>query len=239
MASHPIYTFKATLLNSKIPIWREFEVMNHITMARLAYILMTMFEMKASHLYQMRVPWRENLKRHMQGRLPQAELEVISQQFPQFILFQPLAIFDSDFITADSMDAPEVKFKDFINTAGDQLILEYDFGTSWEVALELIDIRTDKTLPGKELPRVLKGEGFGIIEDYPDLDYLQEVFNTKGPEYKELSEWMDTEELDLSHFDREDMNYRLKKIPRIYQDIYEKNLSPTKPSLKILNREYL
>ena len=35
------------------------------------------------------------------------------------------------------------------------------------------------------------------------------------------------------------MNFRLKKVPRIYADCYEYELEPTKQSMKILNREYL
>lgn len=43
---------------------------------------------------------------------------------------------------------------------------------------------------------------------------------------------------DLKTFDIEDMNFRLKKIPKIYQDIYEHNLEPTDYSYIILTRAY-
>jgi len=73
----------------------------------------------------------------------------------------------------------------------------------------------DKSLPGKELPRILEGEGFGIVEDCggPDgLAHLAEVFKKKtGEEYKALSEWLGQKDLDLSAFDLNDMNFRLKK----------------------------
>jgi hypothetical protein len=46
-------------------------------------------------------------------------------------------------------------------------------------------------------------------------------------------------ELDLSTFNMEDMNFRLKKVPRIYADIYEFELKSTRNSLNILNRNYL
>ena len=51
MASKPIYQIYAELQDYEPKIWRRFQVMNDITMARLAYILMTLFEMKGSHLY--------------------------------------------------------------------------------------------------------------------------------------------------------------------------------------------
>jgi len=61
----------------------------------------------------------------------------------------------------------------------------------------------------------------------------------KGREYNEFSEWLGVKELDLSAFDIDDMNYRLKKVPRIYRDAYELGLQPTKQSLALLERKYL
>ena len=57
--------------------------------------------------------------------------------------------------------------------------------------------------------------------------------------YEEFSEWLGCDELDLTAFDLEDMNFRLKKVPRIYRDIYELGLEPTKQSIDLLNRRYL
>ena len=51
MASKPIYQIYAELQEYEPKIWRRFQVMNDITVARLAYILMTLFEMQGSHLY--------------------------------------------------------------------------------------------------------------------------------------------------------------------------------------------
>ena len=44
MASRPIYQMYAGLQGYKPKIWRRFQVMNDITVARLAYILMTLFD---------------------------------------------------------------------------------------------------------------------------------------------------------------------------------------------------
>jgi len=51
MASKPIYQIYAELQDYEPKIWRRFQVMNDITMARLGYILMTLLEMQGSHLY--------------------------------------------------------------------------------------------------------------------------------------------------------------------------------------------
>ena len=60
MASKPIYQIYAELEEYEPKIWRRFQVMNDITVARLAYILMTLFEMKGSHLYKFEVNELEN-----------------------------------------------------------------------------------------------------------------------------------------------------------------------------------
>ena len=56
MASQPIYQFYAELKDYEPKIWRRFQVPENITMARLGYILMTMYEMKANHLFCVTVP---------------------------------------------------------------------------------------------------------------------------------------------------------------------------------------
>lgn len=42
------------------------------------------------------------------------------------------------------------------------------------------------------------------------------------------------EELDLDVFDIADINFRLKKTPRVYRDIYKYRLEPTVRSMKLL-----
>ena len=63
MASQPIYQFYSELSDYKPKIWRRFQVTNNVTMARLGYILMTMFEMQASHLFCFDVPFSDNFKK--------------------------------------------------------------------------------------------------------------------------------------------------------------------------------
>lgn len=85
---------------------------------------------------------------------------------------------------------------------GKQLSMEYDFGDGWEVKLILEAVIEDKELPGRELPRVLEGEGYGIIEDCGGsggLERIAEVFQKKsGEEYEELRAWLGRDDLDLS-----------------------------------------
>lgn len=118
----------------------------------------------------------------------------------------------------------------------------YDYGDNWQVAITLEKIIVDKELPGKELPRVLEGEGFGIIEDCGGSYGLEELLKAfkkkKGKQYDEYCDWLGVTDLDLSTFDINDINFRLKKVPRIYTDVYEYGLEPTKQSLDLLMRKY-
>lgn len=47
-------------------------------------------------------------------------------------------------------------------------------------------------------------------------------------EYEPKSNSLGIEDLDLDKFDLEDLNFRLKKLPRIFKDSYEYGLEPTK-----------
>lgn len=65
LSSQPIYQFYAELIDYTPKIWRRFQVFGNITMARLGYIVMTLYEMQAEHLFQMVYPMQENFEREM------------------------------------------------------------------------------------------------------------------------------------------------------------------------------
>lgn len=251
MASQPIYQFYAELCDYKPKIWRRFQVANNITMAKLGYILMTMFEMQASHLFCFDVPFEENFKREMLKKFSESDLEKV--------------LGDTDFLLPENKnwhieilndevndcrrdedeklyDAVEVTVKNVVMNLEDRMVFTYDYGDNWQISITLEKIIEDKELPGKELPRVLEGEGFGIIEDCGGTSGLEDIAKTfqkkKGKQYVEYCDWLGRIDLDLLTFDIDDMNFRLKKIPRIYADAYEYGLEPTKRSLDLLERKY-
>ena len=65
MAAQKMYRYYAELYGYEPAIWRRFEVPRNINMARLAYIIMTLFEMQASHLFMFEVNLNENYRRHL------------------------------------------------------------------------------------------------------------------------------------------------------------------------------
>ena len=237
MASHPIYQFYAELKDYKPKIWRRFQVMNNITMARLGYILMTMFEMQASHLFCLMVPVRENAK-------------LVQPQLAAPIFAEPVWRFDIDKESmelqgdARCFDAASYPITSVLRgLPGEKLTFVYDFGDEWTVEVKLEAVMRDKELSGRALPRVLGGEGYGIIEDCggtSGLAHLAKAFRRKrGEEYEEYCEWLGIDELDLTVFDLDDMNMRLKRVPRIYTDCYEHDKAPSQRSIDFLLRKYL
>lgn len=247
MASQPIYQFYAQLAEYEPALWRRFQVMNATTMAKLAYVLMTMFEMQGSHAFCFYVPEAENFRKSlMKRRGIEPDWEEMGL-FADTPIAQELCVelpSDDDFSEFDgsALDARDTKVRNLLNTEGQTMRFAYDYGDGWEVSLVLEKILEDKELPGKELPRVLEGAGYGIIDDCGGPGGLEEIakaFQKKhGPQYRQYCEWLEVEELDLAAFDLEDINFRLKKIPRIYADLYEYDLEPTRQSMALLTREY-
>lgn len=248
MAVHPIYQLRAELCDYKPKIWRRFQVANNISIARLGYILMSMFEMEASHLFSFEVPEQLNFNNYLRQEY-RHDKEILAKLIggtceDKVVRFE-LGNDWTDYAVRDNQktyDAAENKIKDIVSYYGDQIEFTYDFGDGWHIHLILEDIIIDKDLPGKKLPRVLDGEGYGIIEDCGGVGGLKEIVQAfkrkKGRKYEEFCEWLGVEDLDLASFDVEDANLRVKKIPRIYTDIYENRLEPTKKSIDFLERKY-
>jgi hypothetical protein len=219
-------------------------------MARLGYILMTLFEMQASHLFRIEVPFKENLITSIRKRLGDSEYNKLFADEP-FNDIEENRIFeiitDDTYLYRDEdekvYDITEHKLKHVITAPDSRLVFVYDFGDNWIVDVTLERVFKDDDLPGRLLPRVLEGEGYGIIEDcggIGGLVNLAKAFKKKmGKEYNAYREWLGLDDLDLKRFDINDMNFRLLKVPRIYADIYERNLEPTKQSMDILERKYL
>jgi hypothetical protein len=225
MASQPIYEFYAELADFEPMIWRRFQVPGNITLARLGYIVMTLFEMKASHLFS--VEWLSECD----GETKTHRYEVISDDT------------DYEFDTEKPQDATAIKLCRITGKPGARFNINYDFGDNWWVVMKLEKVFENKELPGEELPRALDGAGFGIVEDCGGtygLEELTEAFRKKkGERYKELSEWLGLDNFDVTAFDLGDMNFRLKKTPRIYKQCYEDRLYPTERSVALIERDYL
>ena len=232
MASSRIYQFYSELNDFEPKIWRRFQVPENITMARLGFIVMTMYEMMGNHLMNITVP--ATYPAHLRSA---ADPKYISLDFTQMDDYEDF----SDPSTRVE-EITTAKMRHYAGDIGQEVTVNYDFGDGWEVLLKLETIFEDKELPGKELPRVIDGAGWGIVEDCGGTGGLEDLVKAfkrkKGPEYRSLREWLGKDDFDISAFDIDDINFRLKKLPRVYTDLYEYGIPPTDRSIAIIERRY-
>ena len=246
MAIHPVYRFYAELEDYTPKIWRRFEVNGSKTMAELGYILMTMFEMQASHLFCFTYDYGTETLKDMRKRYSGEELEKVlgKSDFADLMKAWRFELPFEDIYENENEkwhDASKYRLKDITDRVPWQFTFKYDYGDGWRVNLMLESCEKIEIHAG-ELPRVLEGEGFGIIEDcggVGGLEKLAKAFKKKkGRQYDEYREWLGTDDLDLAVFDIDDINFRLKKLPRIYKECYEYGYEPTRRSIDLIKRKH-
>lgn len=243
MASNQIYQFYAELDDFEPVIWRRFQVKSDMTIARFGYIVQVLFEMRASHLMAIEVEGSKNILNHFPNLkdIPNFKDIPFLKGIP--VRYEVPNEGQKMFPDPEVEDATKTRLRSIVGKEGDELQLNYDFGDDWWVLLTLEKIFSDKDLPDAELPLALEGAGFGIVEDVGGtwgLTELAKAFKKKkGADYKHFSEWLGVKNFDITAFDLDDMNFRLKKIPRIYKQIYEDKLYPTKKSIDLIERNYL
>ena len=231
MPSKNIYQLYAELEDFKPKIWRRFQVADNITVAMLGYIIMTMYEMTASHLLAI-----------------EHECPFLTPSGKQSKRMELLCRYDipndySDWKELGGEDATKTRLSEIKFEPTSRILVWYDFGDDWRVAVKPEKTFETEELPDCKFPRVLEGKGYGIVEDCGGvwgLDRLVQAFaKKKGKEYEELSEWLGEEDFDINAFDIDDMNFRLTKIPQIYKKIYENKTVPTRNSIGLIERQYL
>ncbi len=75
----------------------------------------------------------------------------------------------------DIKNAASITLKKVLLYKGQKIIFTYDFGEGWEVIVALEEIITDSDIPFTKLPRVLKGKGYGIIDDCGGVPGLERI----------------------------------------------------------------
>ena len=232
MAIKKIYQFHSELEDFKPKIWRRFQIADDITIAELGYIVMTMYEMMASHLLA--------IEHERPFLTPSGRLSKRMELICRYDIPDDFGDWKDDW---RGEDATKIKLSELQFEPTSRLLVWYDFGDDWHVILKIEQVFEGDELPDYEFPRVLAGKGFGIVEDCGGiwgLSDLVEAFKAKeGEAYKQFSEWLGVEDFDITAFDINDMNFRLTKIPQIYKKIYEDKISPTKKSIELIERKYL
>jgi hypothetical protein len=97
--------------------------------------------------------------------------------------------------------------------------LQYDFGDSWYVGVKLEKLKVDEAISFEDLPRVIKGEGFGIVEDCGGVWGLEEIAQGlktgQGEDWEDRKEWLkerypEVLEKGLEFFDIDETNIAIK-----------------------------
>jgi hypothetical protein len=198
-----VFEFVVELYHFQPKIWRRVLVPANITIARLGYICMTLFEMKSSHLAAIEYKTRnEKIK------------------------------FDiNEDVRKPGKDASTAYLSNLALTNKSKLKMVYDFGDTWEVFLILDRIYCLPLNMLDTFPRVVEGEGYGIVEDCGGGDGLARVMKAfaakSGDEYKELSAKLGRKSFNFDKFSISRANERLRIVPGIYEQIYEGRISPT------------
>ncbi len=227
MASHTIYQFNIELDDYKPKMWRRFSVISDVTMAELGYVIMSLFEMEGRHLFKFQVPMLENFKILVGSYINSPE-----NQEAVNIIQQNGGVVNIEFLYDDytpkagvlTLNALEITLSKVLNGPNEKLHFYYDFGDNWSFTLTLEEVYIDKTAPDNNLPNLLDGEGFGIIEDCGGVEGLTELaraFKEKSDGYEEYRDWLGVDDLNLEEFDKDKTAYKLMRYPALFKDAYE------------------
>ena len=199
-----IYQFVSELRYFKPRVWRRFQISPEATVAEFAYALMSMYRMQGSPLYAVSIPVSSG--KH--------GMSAVTFGIPSVYEDLP-GVIDASSVTLESV---------LRHVEGMTLVLEYDFGDSWEVQATLEKV-IEKDADPESLPRVLKGKYYGIVEDCGGVggleDLVQAFKEQEGPEFEHYMDWLGTDEFDFDWFDPDDINEFIRDDIEDLKENYE------------------
>ena len=167
-----VLQFKLTLDGLRPKIWRRVQVSSQATMFQFAHIIMELFHMENEHLYAFVFP--ETKAKRPRG-VPVYEWApcVRIELFTEDDWSEPdgervFDVIDPSLTLAAVLDRFPSKKIEF----------EYDYGDGWGITILFEKaLAQDAKAAAKELPCVLKGEGYGIVEDCGGLWGLAQLID--------------------------------------------------------------
>lgn len=225
-----IYQFHAQLEGFKPKMWRRFLVNDDITVAQLGYIVLCIFRMEGRHLFELKKPEIKPYKRNgIVHGINKARPEIYYNVTPpDEDLFNSLEAFfgNSDF---ENLDAKEELMSNAVSLEEKDniLILSYDFGDDWNIKIKLEKILDESEVKEEQIPCVLRGKGYGIIEDCGGVYGLSQIAEAielqAGEAYEQYCELIDLDEIDLEDLDKDELNILLPVVPSLLEEMYEKS----------------
>lgn len=248
-----IFQLYIELIDFEPKIWRRIEIKNSMTFAEFAYVLMTLFEIRDYYAYQFKIDQKESYKvRHPEYARHPERLDKLKKTFTKarYGITNKKNIYmynNSDEEYGELIDATKSKIITAFEYPNDYIMFYYDPEVNWKIKISLEKVTYECHRYHFDLPNILDGNGYGIIELCSSMKQLAEFREKSRDRYwREKSEYKFyiTEDkvkksFNFDKFDVEDLNYRVKKMPALIKERYEKDLIRTNPKiLKIEKRRY-
>ncbi|MDR0549028.1 MAG: plasmid pRiA4b ORF-3 family protein [Deltaproteobacteria bacterium] len=189
MPANQIFQFRVALDDFTPKIWRVFEINADASFVYFLQVLLILFRMDGSHLYELTFrPKKLGLK----------QIE-----------------YKTGFYGEDSHSINDFKKLNRVFTeTGDKFKFTYDFGDNWRLIGSLKKIYVDPNRKKDDPPRILKGFGYGIIEDCGGTMGLEQMVMASQGEECGLEPDFYADYLEggfkIENFDLAEENQRLK-----------------------------
>lgn len=146
-----VYTLKINYVGCENRIWREAKISSNSFLCDLGYMILATFDTMAYHLFSIS-------HNGITYELPSDEEEIPDDRMVFTVRLFELGL-----------------------SIGDKLMMEYDFGCSQEFEIEVTGIEPMGRGQGRAYPKIIAGEGRGIIDDLPAdelLDIILQIDTT-------------------------------------------------------------
>ena len=138
-----IITLKVTYRDCENKIWRELQISSNAYLSQLGYTILATFDTMAYHLFSIDYNGTSY-------ELPTEDEEIT----PGECLFC-------------------MKLADLELSVGDRLEMVYDFGCDQTFDIKVTEISPMPKGSGRAYPKIIAGEGYGIIDDMPADELLE------------------------------------------------------------------
>lgn len=254
MATNPILQLYIELDKFEPKIWRKIEISADTPLSRLAYTIMAIFEIREYYSYQFKVDEIESYKkRHPEYIRRPDKLIELNRNFKKerygIVNKKNIYMYNSDNIEYGELkDATKVQLSQILKYEKDEIEFNYDPEVNWKFKIVLEKKYRDLIRPGIELPYIIDGKGYGIIENCSTLGKLSEFRkNSKSKTWREKKSnykfYTTTDNIKKTfNFDKcdlDDLNMRVKILIAFIKKNYEQQiLYKSTRILKITKRKY-
>lgn len=236
MATYPIYQIYVELKDFKPKMWRRFQMIcgTYTTLADLAYMVMILYEVRNDYSYEFkRDELKLYLKKHPEYSRHPELLNDLNKEFHKakygITSKNNLYMFkDKDYERLQ--DASKTYMNEILTLKQNTISLFYDPEINWEFDIVLEKILEDKVNAANHYPKVLEGQGYGIIESFSGAKELEKERNTlkkrrweNNIDYKYYSTSKETNKFYFDKLVIEDMDYRVKKMRYLFKLKYERS----------------